>query len=132
MSVLSHCMSLACDLLDVMSRTSAIPDAAGIAAIMAKVKKRPACVCDRSSPLIANINLDLTDLLCTKKGVRVLSGCARPYNSLVVVYTAKTRWFILPVASARNSAVFAMPVIPSGNLKMFNTPPSARISVTGT
>lgn len=132
MSVLGHCVSLACDLLDVMSRTSAVPDAAGIAAIVAKVKKRPACVCDRSSPLIANISLDLADLLCTKKGVGGLSRCAHPYHSLVVVHTAKTRWFILPVASARNSAVFAMPVIPSGKLKTFNIPPLARISVTGT
>ena len=58
-------MSLACDLLDVMSRTSAVPDAAGIAAIVGKAMGCAGPASDRDSLLKTNINLDLAELLRT-------------------------------------------------------------------
>ena len=74
-----------------MSRASAIPDPAGVAAIVAGSVKRAASVCDRCSPLVTNINLDLTDLLRTEKGVLIFSICARACHLSVVTPTAEMR-----------------------------------------
>ena len=85
MSALGHWESLTCGLLDVISSASAISDPAGIAAIVARTVKRAASACDRCSPLVTNINLNLTDLLRTEKGVLIFSICARACHLSVVI-----------------------------------------------